>query len=200
LVQDNNLVWRDVIASPGLTRWTVRLQSGPLYGDFINSIWAASPETSINLAGSGVVQVLPLFDLKKDVAMADYHPGMLVPYTITLVNKSEVIYNNIRVTDTLPTGFRYYRARPGFPAPVTLGPSATQPVWNIATLRANCGIAGCTARIAFDALVTARVRPGSYTNQVIGSSPSGSVPGPINTAPVTTTAWNTAIYLPVVLR
>jgi len=178
----------------------MRLQSGPLYGDYWNRIWALSPETSMITATSGVVHVLALFDLKKDVAPGDYYPGTLVPYTITLVNKSEVQYNNIIVTDTLPLGFRYYRSRAGYPTPVSLGPNGTQPVWNITTLRANCGTTGCIARIAFDALVSAWVPPGNYTNQVIGSSPSGSIPGPINTAPVTLTTWNSAIYLPFVRR
>lgn len=201
LVQAGKVVWRDVLIPAGVTRWTIRLQSAPLYGSYYNKIWAVSPETVI-VTGThtNAVQVLPLFDLKKDAAPGVYFPGMVVPYTITLVNQSDTQYNNILITDTLPTGFRYYRSRPGYPTPIALGPNASQPVWNIPTLRANCGAAGCTARIAFDALVAYWAPVGRYTNQVIGSSPSGSIPGPINTAPVTLTTWNTAVYLPFVRR
>lgn len=199
-VQGNKVVWRNVTIPANTTRWTVRMQSGPLYGDYTNSVWAVSPETTMIAAASGVVHVLPLFDLKKDVAPGVYYPGMVVPYTITLVNQSDVTYNNIRITDTLPLGFRYYRSRQGYPAPIALGPNGTQPVWNISSLRANCTTMGCTTRIAFEARVSPWVPVGSYTNQVIGSSPSGSIPGPINTAPVTLRAWNSIIYLPLVRR
>ncbi len=198
LVQPGRLVWRNVLIPPTDPKWTVRLQSSPLYGTYQNRITAYSSETNILPGVSGFVSVSPLFDLKKDVRTSPAIPGTIVPYTITLVNQSQSTYSSILVTDTLPAGFTYLRTRSG-PTPISLGPNNGRPVWSIPELRGNC-TGGCAIKLAFDVFIHPLTSPGVYYNRVIGSSPSGSVPGPINTAPLTITQAAANVFLPVIVR
>lgn len=198
LVQPGRLVWRNVLIPPTDPKWTVRLQSSPLYGTYQNQITAYSSETNVLPGASGFVSVLPLFDLKKDVRASPAIPGTIIPYTITLVNQSQSTYSSILVTDTLPVGFTYLRTRSG-PMPISLGTNNGRPVWSIPELRGNC-TGGCAIQLAFDVFISPLASPGVYYNRVIGSSPSGSVPGPINTAPLTITQAAANIFLPVVVR
>lgn len=198
LVKDGKVIWRNVTIPKGAKiLWKVNLQSGPLYGTgFINQIWATSLQTPIITATSTpLVSVLPIFDLQKIVAINSTFPGGVVPYTITLVNFSQAPYANLIVTDTLPAGFTFYRMRTGYPSPVTIGPAGSQPVWNIPSLAV-----GNLSRLVFDVVIGANVAPGVYLNQVIGSSPSGSVPGPIFTAPITVTQVTSVLYLPIIRK
>ena len=110
------------------------------------------------------------------------------------------MYNNILVTDTLPAGMTFYRMRLGYTEPITTGPGGTQPVWLIPQIKANCGSAGCSYRLVFEARVPEDIPLGVYYNQVIGSSPSGSVPGPINTAPITVLQIVARLLMPFISR
>lgn len=195
-VQGNKLIWHNLSVNGGATlRLRIRLQASPLYGDYLNEAAAFSPETVILPAQSAAVQVRPLFALLK-VNGEPYPPtGTLVPYTITLVNLSQTIYTNVRVTDTLPAGLFFSRMQTGYPAPLLLSPDRRQIVWNIAQINANCGSAGCQVKLAFFALVDPWLEPGVYWNTILGFSPSGSVPGPIGAAPITVTA-GTLNFLP----
>jgi hypothetical protein len=83
--------------------------------------------------------------------------------------------------------------------PISLGTNNGRPVWSIPELRGNC-TGGCAIQLAFDVFISPLASPGVYYNRVIGSSPSGSVPGPINTAPLTITQAAANIFLPVVVR
>lgn len=199
-VQGNLLIWRNLTINPGATlRLRVRMQTGPLYGDYTNSVAAYSPETKISPATSEVVQVRPLFALLKANGDPYVPPGSLVPYTITLVNLSQTVYTNLVITDTLPVGLVFYGMRPGYPAPVTLQLDRRQPVWNVAQLNANCGVGGCQLKLAFNVLVSPWLSPGVYWNTILGYSPSGSVPGPIATAPLTVTT-GTLNFLPLMKK
>jgi uncharacterized repeat protein (TIGR01451 family) len=187
VVQDGKVVWQNVIVSvvSETLTWKVTLQSSPLYGsNYTNQVWATSPQTRIITATSEPVSVLPLFDLQKIAGIQSTSAGGVVPYTITLVNLSQVAYSSIIVTDTLPLGFTFYRMHTGYLSPVTIGPAGSQPVWNIPSLGTGCGSSGCMIRLVFDVVIGSNVAPGVYLNQVIGDSPSGSVPGPIFTAPI----------------
>ena len=200
LVQGDKIFWTNFTLHPGTTIWKIRLQSGAGYGAYTNKIAAHSPTTLIAPKTSAVVNVLPLFDLKKDSIRSTVLPGSTIPYTITLVNLSEVVYNNILVTDTLPAGMTFYRMRLGYTEPITTGPGGTQPVWLIPQIKANCGSAGCSYRLVFEARVPEDIPLGVYYNQVIGSSPSGSVPGPINTAPITVLQIVARLLMPFISR
>ena len=200
-MQDGKVIWRNVTIPKGSTGskkivWQVNLQSGPLYGsNFVNQIWATSQQTPIITATSKAVSVLPIFDLQKIAGIQSTFAGGVVPYTITLVNFSQTVYSKIIVTDTLPPGFTFYRMHTGYLSPVTIGTAGSQPVWNIPSLPG-----GNIFTLVFDVVIGASVAPGEYLNQVIGTSPSGSVPGPIFTAPISVTQVTLVLYLPIIRK
>ena len=204
---EDSLVWNDIqLAGKQTLTWRVLIQSAKLYGNYVNNLDAYSPYTPIDPFASDQVSVQPLFDLNKTVGVDEIRQGGTVPYTITLVNLSTTAYSNIVITDTLPAGFTYYRMLPGYPTPVSLGPNQSQPVWNGIYVKANCGSSGCTQDLVFEAKVGQNVSPGVYFNQVIGESASGSIPGPITTAPVTVTEWTrpplngNEIFVPIIMK
>lgn len=207
MVTEDTLVWNDIqLAGKQTLTWRVLIQSAKLYGNYFNTLEAYSPYTPIEPFTSNSVSVLPLFDLNKTAGVSEMRQGGTIPYTITLVNLSTTAYSGIRVTDTLPTGFTYYRMLPGYPMPISLGPDQSQPVWDGISVNAKCGTKGCIQNIAFEVKVGSNVSPGVYFNQVIGESASGSIPGPITTAPVTVTEWifpppdGEGIYIPLVMK
>jgi uncharacterized repeat protein (TIGR01451 family) len=198
-VEGNKLVWRNLtLPAAGMTL-KFKVQVGPLYGTYENWVSAYIPDTTVNpKKGSPDIRVLPVFDLKKDVGVPVASQGAVVPYTITLVNTSDVVYTSLRITDTLPPGFQYHHSRPGYPIPIMLGPRKSQPVWLIASL----GSGGKVQKLVFYALVTFLAEPGVlHYNTVIGSSPSGSIPGPISTAPLLVEqSGDIWTFLPLLMR
>jgi uncharacterized repeat protein (TIGR01451 family) len=196
-IEGDKLIWQNVTISAGglygtTTKWKIRLQTSNLYQTALNTIAVNSPETVIPASTASIV-VGPVFDLKKAVGVDSTFPGGIVPYTITLVNQSTVDYTNLRITDTLPVGFEFYRTRSGI-SPIQLGPEMSQPVWVITKLTK-----GSTYQLVFDVSVRFSVIPGTYLNAVIGTSPDGSVPGPILTAPVTILT-PIHVYLPMITK
>jgi uncharacterized repeat protein (TIGR01451 family) len=177
------------------------LKSSSLYKVYYNYLTANTSDFSITGAQE-TVQVLPLFDLLKTPGVNQARPGSYVPYLIRLVNLSDTSYDSIVITDTLPAGFTYYAMFSG-PPPTSLGPGRSQPVWSGLALSHNCsGGGGCSLELGFYAFVQPTVAEDVYWNEVIGYSPSGSIPGPILTAPVeiTENPLDKTIYLPLLQR
>lgn len=203
LIQGNKIYWYNPLI-PGKTTvtWRYWLQAAPLYGSYVNSVGGYSESGSVKSAESAVVEVLPLFDLKKLALNSQATPGSLVTYQIDLVNLSDAVYVSIRLTDTLPTGFTYVQMLPGYPAPALVLNNGNQPIWDGLSVGANCGLNPCITQLKFYAQVAPALAEGVYYNNIIGSSPSGGIPGPINTAPVTIresifTNW---LFLPTIKR
>ena len=203
MIQGNKIFWYDPLI-PGKTTitWRYWLQAAPLYGSYVNSIEGLSDSGSVKSADSDVVDVLPLFDLKKIAITSQAIPGSLLIYQIDLVNLSDAVYLSIRLTDTLPTGFTYVQMLPGYPAPAQVLNNGSQPIWDGLSVGADCGLNPCITTLQFYAQVGISVPEGVYYNNIIGFSPSGGIPGPIDTAPVTIresefTNW---LFLPILKR
>jgi len=206
------IIWRNVTLSPGKTLWQVRLLAAPLYGTYINAIDAfvdtvhrvsvdtdRSPRDGVDDAS---VNVLPIFDLSKAAAPAYVVPGQSVVYTITMLNLSDVSYSALRLTDTLPAGFTYYRTLSG-PLPNSIGANKRTIVWENQTVNGGCpsnNTTNCTRQIVIEVLVDTLIGKGTYYNTIEGVSPSGAVPGPISTAPVTVTQSLEHLFLPLVIK
>lgn len=193
----NQLFWKNILIPGGSTvKWRARLRAPSLYGTgYKNQIAAYCNETVIKSVLSDPVAVQPRVDMKKETAYKHGVDGMTTIYTITLVNLSDITFYNIRVTDTLPGGFTFLQNRPGNIGSQLILPNANHPVWMVPKLNTGC-TNGCTISIAFDALVGPGVAPGVYYNQVDATSQSGSIPGPIYTAPITITQLTPAIFFP----
>jgi hypothetical protein len=100
----------------------------------------------------------------------------------------------VRITDTLPAGFSYYRSvsLPSGAALVRQSPL----VWTLSQLKK-----GNSAAFVFEARVGADVISGTHLNTVEASSPSAQIPAAEDTAPVMV-EWRElpTVYLPLVLR
>jgi uncharacterized repeat protein (TIGR01451 family) len=190
----NRIYWDNLVLSPEKTEWRVRLRAASLYGAYQNEIQAKLGSTILTYALSDWVYVGATVDLKKDVSPLYTSNMTIVPYTITVVNNSDRDFSNIIITDTLPMGFTYMRNRSG-PLPASLGPNRTRPVWQIPL----CKKSTCIIKIAFDAFIGATVPIGRHVNQVVGTSPDGSIPGPV-LAPITITHKAFLNYIPFVKR
>jgi uncharacterized repeat protein (TIGR01451 family) len=189
-VVGNQLIWRDVMIQSNQTiRWTLRLQASALYGTYYNAIDAYCSETPIQEKLSNGVEVMPLFDLNKEAGVEYVKPGGIVPYTITLINVSDTNYSGIVVTDTLPTGFTYHSTKEGYPKPIEEGDPMTEFVWKGLVVKGGCDkdLTQCTLDLVVNVKVGANVPEGTYYNTVMGDSDTGSIPGPIQVAPVTVT-------------
>jgi uncharacterized repeat protein (TIGR01451 family) len=187
IVDGNQLIWHDVLLQPRKTlKWKLRLQASALYGTYYNAIDAYSPETTILNKLSEGVDVLPLFDLNKESSVLFAKPGSTIAYTITLVNLSDTNYSSVVVTDTLPTGFKYVDSKPGYPAPISTGENMDQLVWKGLAVKGDCNkdTTQCTLILVINVKIGADVQEGTYYNTVIGDSTTGSIPGPIQVAPV----------------
>lgn len=182
--QRMEVIWYNLVI-PRNTTYHIKMKarSSNLYGDYTNYLDATSPETVIRRAlADKPVTVAPLVDVKKDTPVKAAMPGSTVPYTIILLNLSSMNYNNVMVTDTLPSGFTFVRMQAGSPAPIALGPNKTQPVWKINSLAS-----GASATLAFETTVAGNTPPNTYYNLVTASSPNGHIPDTGPTAPVVVT-------------
>lgn len=204
-VQGNKLIWSNV-ELPGEKKvtWKLRLRTMSLYGNSEqNKLHAIAwgNETPITPVYSESIAVLPIFDLDKTADRAYVLPGGNVIYTIVLVNLSDIDYEQIHITDTLPYGFTYNGMIAGTP-PASLGENKTQPVWQGIDLRGGCSVTNyepCTLRLTFSVQVDVTTPEGLVYNTVYATSPSGSIPGPINSAPVNV-GEALLMYLPVIKR
>ncbi len=99
--------------------------------------------------------------LYKTVAPSRTIAGQPVVYTITLFNGSNTDIQNIRLTDTLPSGFTFLEMVNG-PAPVVTSPL----VWEIPDkLRQQDSL-----KLSFRVATDDQLLSGTYYNQVIGSA------------------------------
>ncbi len=209
----DRLVWENLTIPPGRTLLKLRLLASPLYGTFdniidgyIDPLHTILVETDRNPRdgnSDAIVAVLPIFDLSKDASRDTTLPNATLAYTITMVNLSDVNYAGVRITDTLPLGFTYYRTLQG-PIPASISGDRRTIVWDNLTVQGNCrpGHAeNCTQQVIFEAHVEGNTPEGVYYNTIEGHSPSGAIPGPIATAPVTVTqSLGYDLFLPCVLK
>ncbi len=210
----NQIVWQNVTVSANKkTKWRLILLAAPLYGTYVNEIdgyiragYPLHIDTDRNPrdgVSDAMVNVLPIFDLNKAVSPQYTLPNHTVIYTITMLNQSDVNYSAIRITDTLPTDFTYYRTLEG-PTPTSIGDNGGVITWEELSLKGGCpptNMGNCTSNIVFEAHISPLIAEGVYYNTIEGSSPSGSIPGPIATAPVTVTqSLGIDVYLPIVIR
>ncbi|MFZ6031395.1 MAG: hypothetical protein ACOYYS_27100 [Chloroflexota bacterium] len=203
--ETNQLVWRNATIQPGGNSWRIRMRSATLYGEYYNKLAATDNEVTIQSITANPVSVVPSVSIIKRVGVDRANPGSIIPYTVTLINLSEVAYTQIRITDTLPTGFTYVDMIKG-PVPASLGPNGTQPVWTGLNLPANCGPNGCKVEIVFRVRIGIGVPTGTYYNLVSAQSNSGSIPNLGETAPVFVTdqplppPGSERVYLPILIR
>lgn len=209
----NRILWQNITVPKGKTKWVLRLQAAPLYGTYVNQIAGyvdpqrpvkvdtdRSPRDNVNDA---TVVVQPIFDLLKDASLQYTPPDRTVVYTITMLNLSDVDYSAVRITDTLPLGFTYYRTMDG-PLPASIGPDKRTLVWENLSVNGRCpptNPTNCTKTIVIEVYIGRSVNEGVYLNTIEGHSPSGAIPGPIATAPVTVTqGLGTDVFLPLILK
>ncbi len=212
-INSSRIVWKNISIPPGKTKWMLRLQASPLYGSFdntldgyIDALRTVAVDTDRNPRdgnSDAIVTVGPIFDLSKVVTPQYALPGQTVVYTITMVNQSDVNYSAIRITDTLPGGFAYYRTLEG-PTPTSIGDNQGTIIWNNLTIKGNCpptNMGNCTTNIVVEVYVSHSTADGVHYNTIEGHSPSGSIPGPVETAPVTVTqTLGYDIFLPIILK
>ncbi len=201
-VQGSLLIWQNFNLPAGNTTWKFQLKAAVLFGNYYNNFDAYTPETIIHAVDSDPVTVLPLLDVTKEVSVSTIPAGNTVIYTITLVNISADPYAGINITDTLPAGFTFVQAVPGYPVPNSVGAGNSQPVWNNLSIATGCGGTGCEVVLAFYAYIDFSVTPGTYYNAVSGYSAEVFIPDIMATAPVTVTVSTVVPYLwlPIVIR
>jgi uncharacterized repeat protein (TIGR01451 family) len=203
-VSGRQVVWRDLTIPPGKNGLRLRFQAQAaiLLWEYDNEVTAWCPrvgdiEPKDPPGVAAPVTVLPGVVLYKTVFPTQTANGGTVIYTITLYNSSETDLQEVRITDTLPSDFRYRQTLVG-PGPDVRRPPIV--AWNLGEVKK-----GNSAQIVFRAW--AQAPPGSamitatYHNKVEGSSPSALIPGVEEAAPLILTPRDLPkVYLPLVLR
>jgi uncharacterized repeat protein (TIGR01451 family) len=132
-------VWTNLTIGPDQTRnLRVNVRTSPVVGTFPNYVTSTPPVgagfmtatlpsrwiiTRTSNYNNAPVTVLPGVGLLKEVDRPSAIAGESVVYTITLVNISSGAINNVRITDTLPTGFVFQQVVAGdVPAPASTNP------------------------------------------------------------------------------
>jgi uncharacterized repeat protein (TIGR01451 family) len=196
-VSTTPLAWADLVIGPNQTRsLRVNVRASYQVGDYPNMPPQCSPaslagymtgtvpsgwvltNTTASACNTGIapVTIIPGVGVSKDV----YPEAITLPqqstviYTITVVNVSGNTVNNLRITDTLPTGF-VWDAYIGGDLPQTTNP----PVWTIGSMPDRT-----TKLLSFRAKVAALQPSGTYYNRLNVSGDSLSVPPTGNIAPV----------------
>jgi uncharacterized repeat protein (TIGR01451 family) len=205
-INGRELIWRN-LTIPGTGDKTLRLrfqaQATILLREYDNEVTAWCPRIGViepkDPPGiEAPVTVLPGVVLYKTVFPTQTANGGTVVYTITLYNASEVDLQEVRITDTLPSDFRYVRTLPGSPGPFFRQQRTV--AWNLGEVKK-----GNDTQIVFQAW--AQAPPGSalitttYHNKIKGFSPSALIPGVEEAAPLILTPRDLPkVYLPLVLR
>jgi uncharacterized repeat protein (TIGR01451 family) len=153
-----------------------------------NKVLATSSDTSVTpfdplLVPDEDVQVqVPVVRLSKTVTPTVAWAGYPVTYTIVAYNIGEAAAQGVVITDSLPSGFTYantvstdYITATQTSAYATATPSWG--VWDIAP----------TGKVTVTFVVTASTSAGTFSNTVLASSDSISIPTVSDTAPVTVT-------------
>ena len=133
------------------------------------------------------VTVLPQIVVDNPTSPGVGVAGDVVTFTVVLSNNTGVPYNQMRVTDTLPTGMVFGGPLPGTPAPVVSGPLV---VWMTQTVPANGFLT-----LVFTGTVTG-LNPGNYAHYAKASSDSN----PAVCAPKATNSLKIGIALVTVLK
>ena len=191
----NQLVWQNVdVGGKATVTWKIRLKSATLFNYYLNYLSAYSRETPIKTTSDsdlkealddlrGGVLVYPVLAVIKESGVTETVAGTVVPYTITLINQSDVSYNQVMVTDTLPTGFTFVKVHPGTSAPSFVSSDKAIVSWKGLTLPKSTG----KIVLIIDAKIDRSTPPGAYFNNVEASSPTGSIPNIGPTALVSVT-------------
>ncbi|MFN3762457.1 MAG: hypothetical protein ACK4WK_04550, partial [Anaerolineae bacterium] len=148
-----------------------RARSGILLGYWYNWVDGVSPSTYVtrapNYEDDVKVFVISGIGLCKVAGPETVEAGESVVYTITLYNGSEYDLRNIRITDTLPTGFTY--------AGMVSGPSPAQTnplVW----ITAGPLRKGDSLVLVFRATTNDQMPSGRYYNRVSGYAEKAVAP------------------------
>ncbi len=140
--------------------------------------WTFGPQASPPYNGAPVT-IVPGAALDKLVSPKTALAGERVVYTITLYNQSGSALTNLRITDTLPTGFTYDgMLSPANPSPDTISPL----VWGTklpASLANNSRL-----ELVFYARVSITLASGTYYNRVAAAAANILIPSTDETAPV----------------
>lgn len=157
------LVWEIPYLGP-FNRATIKFQArsyillGKQY-NWVDGVSASTYVTRINGYEDKVdLMVVSGIGLYKVAEPTTVVTGQTVVYTITLYNGSETSIGNIRITDTLPSGFTYQETSYG-PTPIQTDPL----VWTASSLNK-----GDSLVLAFRAQVGEQVPNGYYYNRVSG--------------------------------
>jgi uncharacterized repeat protein (TIGR01451 family) len=167
----------------------VRVASTTPSGVKYNRVTATASGTSIAPTGdTAPVEVIgvPTLLLRKSVEPGVTAAGRQVTYTLTLSNPDRYNAVTARLTDTLPTVVSFAAMVAG-PEPIAVGP---QVIWNNLVVPANT-----EQSLIFRATVAAGTAPGTYTNQLDGSSPQLVFVGTGPTAPLAVTDAKYDLYL-----
>lgn len=157
------LVWEIPTIDPK-SKATIRFQVRSYIGlgrqyNWVDGVSASTYVTRVSNYTSNVeLEVVSGIGFYKVAEPTRVMTGQTVVYTITLFNGSETAIRNIRITDTLPSGFIYDRMSYG-PPPIQTDPL----VWIQTSLNIRDSIV-----LAFRARVGEQVATGYYYNQVSG--------------------------------
>ena len=202
----NPPAWANLTIGPDQTqrlRFTVRTNTqvgtypnlfnpAPLAGYMTATLPASWELTRPQSYNGAPVTVIPGVGLLKEVYPEAQLAGQTVVYTITLVNVSGQTINNVRVTDTLPSGFTFDSMVSGG------GPLTTSPlVWslgNVSSGEQNKKV------LVFRVRIVGNQPSGTYYNRVTASADNISIAPTDDIAPVAVTELPFHNYLPLVMK
>ena len=194
-VNGQQVIWRDLSVPPDGLELHFNVRAAILYGNYDNAISASCPRSPITPDEDDIeatVKVLPGVILYKTVSPTQTKSGWSVVYTVKLNNQSQGTLADVRITDTLPTGFSYRRNIEG-PVPVQRSPVV---VWEVEELSD-----GESQGFVFEVEVGSEVITGTYSNKVEATSPSALIPDVEEGAPVEVMRVELDyVYLPLLLR
>jgi uncharacterized repeat protein (TIGR01451 family) len=197
-IAGRQVVWRDLTV-PGGETLKLRFQARVpiLFGTYINDVSGWYPRgEEITLVDPFDVQapvvVLPGVVMYKTVYPTETMTGGIVVYTVTVYNGLNSALEDVRITDTLPAGFRYRRKLGDTPPLASLSPL----VWELSQIAKTT-----KQELVFEVEVGFDTVSGTHYNDVAGYSPSALIPAVEDGAPVHVTATETwSVYLPYILK
>jgi uncharacterized repeat protein (TIGR01451 family) len=182
--------WTNLTIGPNATRsLRFNVRTGREVGTYPNDIFPATGAgymtatlparwelTRPSNYNGAPVTVIPGVGLLKEVDRPEALAGQDVAYTITLANVSGQTINNVRLTDTLPSGFVFKQVIGGDGGvPVSINPL----VWALGNMANNQ-----QRTIVFRVGVPANQPSGTYYNRVTASADNISIAPTGNIAPV----------------
>lgn len=170
LATTNPLAWQNLHLEPAGDRERrdkinirFKVQVSGLFGEYYNLVEGLSSSTYVTYANNYTenvkVIVQPGVVLYKSVWPEEAKSGETVVYTVTADNRWTKAIADVRVVDTLPSGFSYRAPKPGYSAP------AVQPdgrlVWTVDELEVEEKV-----EFAFLADIDDQISGGNYCNQL----------------------------------